>query len=161
AWIDCLSRHGRGVLHCGRWCEPAAAPRRFPAPKRARSIPFHAPAALLNGLTVGAFNTLVYGRHRATRGVLHPAAFFYPLDVLQHWPRLYGRRGFTQHQCVLPDADAAAVGRFLDVVRAAGGRPFLAVLKDFGAEGEGLLSFPRPGLTLALDFAVGPRTPAL
>ena len=67
----------------------------------------------------------------------------------------------TQHQCVLPLAGADEVAAFLATVRRAGGRPFLAVLKDFGAEGSGLLSFPRPGLTLALDFAVDAGTPAL
>jgi FAD/FMN-containing dehydrogenase len=67
----------------------------------------------------------------------------------------------TQHQCVLPLAGAGEVRAFLELVRRHGGQPFLAVLKDFGAEGCGTLSFPRPGLTLALDFAVDARTPEL
>jgi FAD/FMN-containing dehydrogenase len=93
--------------------------------------------------------------------VVHPGAFFYPLDRVQRWSRLYGRRGMTQHQCVLPGAGADEVGAFLETLRRAGGRPFLVVLKDFGAEGCGLLSFPRPGLTVTFDFAVDAGTPAL
>jgi decaprenylphospho-beta-D-ribofuranose 2-oxidase len=161
AWLDCLRREPRGVLHCGRWCEPAEAPSRVPATPRAFTVPFHAPALLLNGATMRAFNALVYLRQRTGPYVVHSTPFFYPLDRLRRWPRLYGRRGLTQHQCVLPDAGPAQLVRFLAAVRAAGGRPFLAVLKDFGAEGEGLLSFPRSGLTLALDFAVDRGTPAM
>jgi len=161
AWLDCLRGEPRGILHCGRWCEPEEAPLHGPATPRSFRVPFHAPALLLNGATGRAFNALVYLRQRTGRYAVHSTPFFYPLDRLRRWPRLYGRRGLTQHQCVLPDAGPAEVLRLLAAVRAAGGRPFLAVLKDFGAEGDGLLSFPRPGLTLALDFAVDRHTPAM
>jgi FAD/FMN-containing dehydrogenase len=160
SWVDCLGTSGRGVLHLGRWATPDEAPREPPAPRRELTVPFHAPGFLLNPLSVGAFNAFFYASQKSTRHVVHPAPFFYPLDRVRAWPRLYGRRGMTQHQCVLPAADATTVERFLTVIRQSGGRCFLAVLKDFGAEGKGTLSFPRPGLTLALDFAVGPRTHA-
>jgi FAD/FMN-containing dehydrogenase len=164
AWIDCLAGGdalGRGVLQRGRWCgrdeAPAAPPReRFTLP-----VPFHAPSWLLNRGTATLFNDFFYATGFPGRRVVHPGQFFYPLDRVRDWSRLYGRRGMTQHQCVLPLAGADEVAAFLATVRRAGGRPFLAVLKDFGAEGSGLLSFPRPGLTLALDFAVDAQTPAL
>jgi FAD/FMN-containing dehydrogenase len=164
AWLDCLSPGeglGRGVLLAGRWCSAEEAPAAPPSPLRALGAPPLAPGWLINRGTGRLFNRAYYGAQRPGTRIVPPAPFFYPLDRVHRWSRLYGRRGMTQHQCVLPDADAAAVGRFLRLVRGAGGRPFLAVLKDFGAVGEGLLSFPRPGLTLALDFAVDAGTPAL
>lgn len=164
AWLDCLAGGealGRGVLHCGRWCGRDEAPAESPRPRFELPVPFHAPSALLNRVTVGMFNRLFYASQRPGRHVVHPGSFFYPLDRVQRWSRLYGRRGMTQHQCVLPGAGADELAAFLDTMRGAGGRPFLVVLKDFGAEGCGLLSFPRPGLTLTLDFAVDAATPAL
>jgi FAD/FMN-containing dehydrogenase len=93
---------------------------------------------------------------------VHPRTFFYPLDAVADWNHLYGRRGFVQYQCVVPQhhgvAGAAAV---LERLRSLGGRAYLVVLKDFGAEGEGLLSFPRPGFTLALDLPRDHRTVAV
>jgi decaprenylphospho-beta-D-ribofuranose 2-oxidase len=164
AWIDCLAGGaalGRGVLHCGRWCGRDEAPPAPPRERFALPVPFHAPSWLLNRATTTLFNDFFYATGFPGRRVVHPAQFFYPLDRVQDWSRLYGRRGMTQHQCVLPLAGADEVAAFLATVRRAGGRPYLAVLKDFGAEGSGLLSFPRPGLTLALDFAVDAGTPAL
>jgi decaprenylphospho-beta-D-ribofuranose 2-oxidase len=161
AWLDCLAggaARGRGVLLCGRWATPEEAPQAPPKPRPKIAVPFPAPEMLLNRLTVGLFNRLYYLAQRPGRKLVSPESFFFPLDVVHRWSLLYGRRGMTQHQCVLPGAGAGEVGRFLELVAAAGGAPFLAVLKDFGAEGAGLLSFPRPGLTLALDFAVGPGT---
>ena len=164
AWLDLLAageRFGRGVLHCGRWCAPGEAPSRPPAPARPLPSPPAAPEWLINPLSGRLFNAAYYAAQRPGRRVTAPEPFFWPLDRVARWNRLYGRRGMTQHQCVLPDAGAATLGRFLRALRAAGGLPYLVVLKDFGAEGEGILSFPRPGLTLALDFAVDASTPAL
>jgi hypothetical protein len=82
--------------------------------------------------------------------------------MLWHWNRMYGRRGLTQHQCVLPnEAGAGAARRFLEVLTARGGASFLCVIKDCGPEGVGMLSFPRPGISIALDIAVREDTPAL
>ncbi|HVS04011.1 MAG TPA: FAD-binding oxidoreductase [Thermoanaerobaculia bacterium] len=167
AWVEGLggrSRLGRGMLLCGRWAEPGEAPARPPRERRAIDVPFDAPRWLLNRLSVGAFNLATYHRHqpRHRRTLATPDSFFYPLDAVGSWNRLYGRRGFTQYQCVLPaEAGVEVVEDFVDHLRSAGGYPFLAVLKDLGEEGRGMLSFPRAGFTLALDFPVERGTPGL
>jgi FAD/FMN-containing dehydrogenase len=166
-WLDCLSRGprlGRGILYRGRWAEPDEAPARPPRPKRRLTIPFDFPAFVLGPLSIRAFNLLVYWSHwpRARRAIVHPESSFYPLDVLRGWNRMYGRRGLTQHQCVLPnEAGVDAVRRFLEVLVSRGGASFLCVIKDCGPEGVGMLSFPRPGTSIAIDIAVREDTPAL
>ena len=91
-----------------------------------------------------------------------PEWYFYPLDMFRRWNRMYGRRGLTQHQCVLPnEAGQGAARRFLEVLASRGGASFLCVIKDCGPEGVGMLSFPRPGISIALDIAVRAETPAL
>jgi decaprenylphospho-beta-D-ribofuranose 2-oxidase len=163
-WIDCLKRGsgmGRGVLFCGRWATPDEAPRRFPARLRRPAVPFDCPSWVM-GHTVGrVFNSVLFrvlGRGR--RGhIIHPESFFYPLDAVQHWNRLYGRRGFTQYQCVLPEAGGAGVVReLLDRMSRFGAASFLCVIKDCGTEGEGLLSFPLPGVSVALDLPIRGNT---
>ena len=159
-WIDCLSqgrRLGRGILQRGRWAEADEAPRRVPRPKRRLSVPFVCPGWLLGRFTVRSFNAVYYRTHfrRERAGIVHPEPFFYPLDVIRHWNRIYGPRGFTQYQCVLPEsAGRGAVRRFLELLTSRGGASFLCVIKDCGAEGEGLLSFPMPGTSIACDIAV-------
>jgi len=166
-WIDCLSsgkRLGRGILARGRWAEPGEAPARPPRPKKRITIPFEFPSFVLGPLTIRAFNAVIYHSHfqRQRRRIIHPETFFYPLDVLRKWNRLYGRRGLTQHQCVLPsEAGQGAARRFLEVLVAHGGASFLCVIKDCGPEGVGMLSFPRPGISIALDIPVRKNTPAL
>jgi FAD/FMN-containing dehydrogenase len=166
-WIDCLTRGrhlGRGILIKGRWAEPAEAPRTPPSFRRTLRLPCELPEWLLAPLTVRAFNFLYYWRHwpRARRGVAHPQAFFYPLDAIEDWNRMYGRRGFTQYQCVLPHAeDNGPARRFLELLTSLGGSSFLCVIKDCGAEGKGMLSFPRPGVSIALDIPVRGDTAAL
>ena len=164
-WIDCLSKGssmGRGVLFRGRWAQRHEAPADFPALNAPIPVPFMFPDGLLNVHTARAFNALIYHQPQARAGVVHPRSFFYPLDVAADWHRGYGPRGFTQYQCVLPASGGhAAVRRFLEVVTGAGGASFLCVIKDCGPEGEGLLSFPRPGISIALDLAMGDDTQAL
>lgn len=161
-WIDCLARGGalgRGALIRGRWAEPAEAPRRPPAPLARLAVPFRFPGFVLNDVTVRLFNALYLRLHprRPRRGIVHPERFFYPLDAIDHWNRIYGKRGFTQFQCVLPEGERpGAVRRFLEVAALEGGSSFLCVLKDCGAEGEGLLSFPRAGVSVALDLPMRP-----
>jgi FAD/FMN-containing dehydrogenase len=166
-WIDCLSRGpsmGRGVLHRGRWATPEEAPPSLPRPLRRPALPFVLPGFVLNGFTVRVFNALYYGvpRGRGRPRVTHPEAFLYPLDAIGHWNRLYGPRGFTQYQCVLPEeAGRGAARRFLDLLTRHGGASMLCVIKDCGPEGAGLLSFPRPGISIALDIPVRDGTEAL
>jgi len=166
-WIDCLSRGrlmGRGILHRGRWAEPHEAPGRVPTPLRRPALPFVLPGFALNRFSVTAFNTLLSSSHvpRVKRGIRHPEAFFHPLDAIGHWNRMYGPRGFTQYQCVLPDsAGHGAARRFLELLTAKGGASMLCVIKDCGAEGIGLLSFPRPGISIALDIPIRDGTQAL
>lgn len=155
AWLDALAggtRLGRGVLETA---EPAAGSDMPYAAGRRLSLPFDLPGGLLNRWSIGAFNALYYRRIPAggqTRR-LPLAEFLYPLDSIGGWNRLYGRGGFHQFQCVLPEATAPrGLARMLERVSASGRASFLAVLKTLGAEGAGYLSFPRPGFTLALDI---------
>lgn len=167
AWIDTLAtgRHfGRGVLMRGRWAEPYEAPPHPPRPGLQPTVPFHAPSVLLNDWTVGWFNSLYYHKQLqpAVAGAVSPQSWFTPLDAVQHWSRAYGRAGFTQHQAVFPrEAGRGVVRRFCELLARRGGTGFLCVIKDCGAEGEGLLSFPRPGMSVALDLPNRPDTPGL
>jgi len=164
-WIDCLKRGaqlGRGVLMRGRWAEPHEAPPRPPRPRPRPSVPFVLPLSLVTPLTVRAFNSLYYHLPRRTRGLQAPEPFFYPLDIVSNWNRLYGPRGFTQYQCVLPEtAGRGAARRFLELLTARGGASMLCVIKDCGPEGSGLLSFPKPGISIALDIPITDDTQAL
>lgn len=164
-WIDCLKRGpqlGRGVLFRGRWAEPGEAPAAAPGSGARPAVPFVVPFSLVTPLSVRGFNSLYYHLPRRARGIQHPDSFFYPLDVVGDWNRLYGPRGFTQYQCVLPEsAGPGAARRFLDVLTAKGGASMLCVIKDCGPEGVGLLSFPRPGISIALDIPITDETQAL
>nr|MBA2320622.1 FAD-binding oxidoreductase [Deltaproteobacteria bacterium] len=155
-WIDCLSTGaslGRGHLVKGRWADPGEGPSHPPGELREIGFPFRLPGLALNDWTVWAFNQLYYWRQpqRWKVGVVHPEPFFYPLDAVRNWNRMYGKRGFTQHQIVIPrEAGRGAIVRYLELLSRLGGASFLCVIKDCGAEGEGLLSFPRPGMSVAL-----------
>ncbi len=166
-WIDCLCRGramGRGVLICGRWANPGEAPADPPPERVTVSIPFNFPRAAINSPVVRAFNAIYYGVHprRARRGIVHPEKFFYPLDTVENWNRIYGRRGFTQYQCVLPETGNAELTRsFFDLLTRMGGASFLCVIKDCGGEGRGMLSFPMRGISIALDIPVRRETRAI
>ena len=164
AWVDAMARGAQ----IGRGTFMRANPSKeggfaLPAPRHL-SIPFDLPSFALNRPGIKLFNALY--RSRAPR--LAPAArrlpfssYLFPLDSLLHWNRMYGARGFFQHQSVVPPAAAReGIARMLDEIAAAGEASFLSVLKVFGdREGPGLLSFARPGVTLALDFPMrGART---
>jgi decaprenylphospho-beta-D-ribofuranose 2-oxidase len=160
AWIDALARGrhlGRGVMLLGDHA-PASAVRGDPfarGTKRTRSIPFDAPSLLLNRLTIGAFNRVYRAAHGAKTGVPQPLEpYFWPLDAVGGWNRLYGKRGFIQYQFVVPPGAENALAAVLERAAASGRASFLAVLKRFGPAGEGLLSFPMEGWTLSLDFPV-------
>jgi len=164
-WIDCLKSGrslGRGVLMRGRWAQPGEAPARPPAQRPRPTVPFELPFTLVNPMTVRAFNSLYYHLPRRARALEHPDSFFYPLDVVENWNRLYGPRGFTQYQCVLPAAaGTGAARRFLELLTRRGGASMLCVIKDCGPEGRGLLSFPKAGISIALDIPVTDDTQGL
>jgi FAD/FMN-containing dehydrogenase len=166
-WIDCLARGarlGRGVLFRGRWAEPSEAPTAPPRPLGGPTVPFDLPGWALSDVSVRLFNAVYAGVHarRGRRRVVHPQRFFFPLDGVRRWNRIYGARGFTQFQCVLPERERpGATRRLLAAAAARGGSSFLCVVKDCGAEGEGLLSFPRPGVSVALDLPRRRSTRAL
>ncbi|MBI5430029.1 MAG: FAD-binding oxidoreductase [Nitrosomonadales bacterium] len=165
AWIDCLARGqqlGRGVAMCGHHAAleelPAGSGNAFSArPGRSRNVPFDFPAWVLNPLSIAAFNAF-YFRHEGKKRqpfLTGYDAYFYPLDSIAQWNRMYGKRGFVQYQCVVPDAMAFEGIRAL-LMELSGSRraSFLAVLKRLGAQGGGMLSFPMAGYTLALDIPV-------
>jgi decaprenylphospho-beta-D-ribofuranose 2-oxidase len=164
AWIDCSAGGaslGRSVLMRGDTTPPAQldstrakSPLTLRRRKLRRSIPFNMPALLLNRFSVRAFNALYYATHGDGRRIIDFESFFYPLDSIGHWNRMYGRRGFIQYQAVFPPESArAGLQRLLEQISASEKASFLAVLKSFGPQNQGMLSFPREGLTLALDFA--------
>jgi FAD/FMN-containing dehydrogenase len=155
SWIDCgAGGQGRGLFMRGNH---AAIDTPAPADRPPRRVPVTPPVPLINGLSLRAFNAAYYrmGRWRAGSSRQHYQAFFYPLDNLLEWNRIYGPKGFFQYQCVVPFDNGAQVTRdMLDAIARSGRGSFLAVLKVFGQRTPlGMLSFPRPGVTLALDFA--------
>lgn len=163
AWIDCLAtgdQLGRGIAMFGHHASAAEYKSDKPLAskaKRSRSLPFDFPALALNPLTIGAFNKLYYYREsrKRTPFLANYDSYFYPLDGIGKWNRMYGKRGFVQYQCVIPDLTAlegmTALLKELSVSRRAS---FLAVLKRMGVQGKGLLSFPLAGYTLALDLPI-------
>jgi FAD/FMN-containing dehydrogenase len=159
AWIDCVARgnnFARGIFMSGVHDEtpgpltPLAKPR--------LGLPFDMPAVALNRTTVGAFNTLYFHKQlsKQQNSVIDYEPFFYPLDGILHWNRLYGKQGLLQFQCVLPwESETLGMVELLESITASGLGSFLAVIKVFGdAVSPGIMSFPAPGITLALDFPI-------
>jgi len=164
AWIDCLARGkslGRSVLMRGNHASAAQLPARIANPLAVRmaprwTVPIDFPSITLNRFSVGAFNALYYGSHRNARHQLVSCEkFFYPLDSILHWNRMYGRRGFVQYQMALPESHGPeGLKSLLERLGESQRASFLAVLKRFGTANGGLLSFPIRGYTLALDLPV-------
>ena len=157
-WVDCLARGralGRGILMRGRHASREEAGGRTPRARPTRSVPCDAPEWLLNPLCMRLFNRVYYGRHGASREqrLVSHEQFFYPLDAISGWNRLYGRRGFLQYQCAIPHAAGLApVTDLLQKLSSRGAASFLAVFKDFGPGSDAYLSFPLAGATLSLDL---------
>lgn len=160
AWVDCLAsgqQIGRGLFMRGNHETSAQYAGKKVPKKLPLAVPLDFPSFVLNTLTIKAFNTAYYyaQRTKSMRKVVPYDPFFYPLDSIHEWNRMYGKRGFMQYQCVVPFENGYEV--MLDILRRishSGEGSFLAVLKKFGdVPSPGLLSFPRPGLTLALDFS--------
>ncbi len=166
SWIDCLTRGknmGRSLLYLGEHALPDqlnAKEKKHPfllhrEPRL--NVPFDFPSFALNTFSVKAFNFLYY--HKAPSGehdsLIHYDPYFYPLDSVKHWNRIYGKRGFTQYQFVIPrEGGREGMKSILNRIAASGQGSFLAVLKVFGKEDARHLLFPTEGYTLALDFAI-------
>ncbi|WP_248963529.1 FAD-binding oxidoreductase [Sphaerisporangium perillae] len=162
AWIDLLARGprmGRSVLtrgdHARRDELPAGTDPLAFAPAARLAAPPWAPNGLLNRLSVRAFNEAWYAKSRERRVVQDLAPFFHPLDFVDGWNRVYGSRGFVQYQFVVPFGEEPALRRIVSRLSAEGVVSFLTVLKRFGPGTPGMLSFPLPGWTLALDIPSG------
>jgi len=162
AWIDCLASGaslGRSVLMRGNHAGVAELPEKFRRNalnlqgKKTKSMPCNMPGFALSHWTVKAFNSVFYWRHNDGRKFVDYDSFFYPLDSIGNWNRMYGKRGFVQYQAALPrETSRTGLIAMLEELSRSGRASFLAVLKTFGPENRGLLSFPRAGQTLAIDL---------
>jgi FAD/FMN-containing dehydrogenase len=166
AWIDCLSGGdslGRSALILGEHATKEEVGFRYRDPLKVDKpasipVPFFFPPGVLNRYTIRAFNEVWNAHYIEKDSYVDYEPFFYPLDFVANWNRIYGKRGFTQYQFVLPkSASRDSFKKILRVIAESGEGSFLAVLKLFGKQ-EGILSFPQEGYTLALDFAVTPTT---
>lgn len=172
AWIDCLQGGqglGRSLVMLGEHAQVDDLPRTDRAdplrlrPRRKLRMPLDFPGFAINRVSVAAFNALYYwnGRRKPQDQLVDWDSYFYPLDAILEWNRIYGRRGFAQYQCVIPLAQAnAGMQELLAAISEAGSGSFLAVLKRFGAQ-DSRFSFPMEGYTLSLDFPVSQKTLAL
>lgn len=155
SWFDCTSRQGKGIFMRANHASPEGF-REKPQSRRQLTIPFTPPLSLVNGASVKLFNHLYYNsqRRRAGSQQQHYQPFLYPLDNVRNWNRIYGPRGFFQYQSVVPHRYAKdATQAMLKAISSASAGSFLSVLKCFGdIQSKGMLSFPKPGVTLALDF---------
>lgn len=171
AWIDCLARGrdvGRSVVMLANHARAgdlphSAAPSPLLVPRRGGpSVPCELPGFLLNPYSVRAFNALYYRAHGDGRRLVDIDTFFYPLDRIAHWNRIYGRRGFVQYQALFPpQTSRAGLVELLERIAASRRASFLAVLKSSGAASPGMLSYLYPGHTLALDLKMTADLPAL
>lgn len=168
AWIDCLVQGpamGRGILLRGehalktelqtetQWQQPLKL-----TPKFKLNVPVYLPNFVLNSLTVKLFNLLYYHRHLpvSRQAIVDYDSFFYPLDFVHHWNRIYGQRGFTQYQFILPKAHSrVGLRALLSKIAQSGYGSFLAVLKLYGPQ-QGYIPFAMEGFSLALDFPITP-----
>jgi len=159
AWIDCLATGesiGKSLLMVGEFEENGSCHYQR---KKEKSIPFMFPSFALNKWSVKAFNWLYYNRikERVSSQQVDIDTFFYPLDAIGHWNRIYGKSGFTQYQFILPKAESyEGLREILETIAASGKGSFLAVLKLYGPANENWLSFPMEGYSLALDFKIEP-----
>jgi decaprenylphospho-beta-D-ribofuranose 2-oxidase len=161
-WIDCVATGkslGRSVLKLGNEAMNEQLPRHAlsttasPSERRHASMPFYLPSFALNKASVTAFNTAYYWRQREGVSIVDYDRYFYPLDSIATWNKMYGRRGFIQYQALVPLKTArTGLVELLEVISKSGLSSFLAVLKRTGVSGIGMLSFPFPGYTLALDI---------
>jgi FAD/FMN-containing dehydrogenase len=158
AWLDCVSTgksFGRGIFMSGQHAEQGV----LNVERKAwLNCPINLPSFTLNNFTVNIFNKLYFelNSRKTESFIQHYSKFFYPLDSVLNWNRIYGRKGFTQLQFVINSSDKLTImEEILNIIVKSGIASFLAVLKEFGSvSSPGLLSFPRPGTTLCLDFPI-------
>lgn len=154
AWLDCLAsgkNFGRGIFMSADHIEHNLQVQR----KKNITLPFYLPGFLLNKLSISSFNNFYYRRKKSQTGqaIQHYNSYFFPLDSIQNWNRIYGKRGFLQYQCLLPNENKDQIQEILELIVKSGAGSFLSVLKTFGeVASPGMLSYPMPGVTLALDF---------
>ncbi len=158
AWVDCAAQGkqmGRGILTTGDFAPAPAGSGKHPKAHALAKVPFTPPISMINQFSLKAFNAL-YARKAEGRFPTHYQPFFYPLDAIGDWNRIYGPTGFLQYQCALPpETGEAGTRELLERTAKSGQGSFLAVLKRFGDKPSlGMLSFPRPGVTIALDFPI-------
>lgn len=174
AWIDCLQTGknlGRSIMlrgeHAFKHELPVKLKEKSLKMKKGSgpAIPFYFPNFVLNNLSVKLFNLLFYYKQakKETKGFVHYEPYFYPLDVLSDWNKIYGKKGFIQYQMVIPKENGKeGMRKILDTIAKSGNGSFLAVLKLFGKTNpEAYNSFPQEGYTLALDFKVNKKLPNL
>ncbi len=153
SWIDCMSPTNRGIF---MRANPSELSRTISEVRGNKKIPFTPPVSIVNRLTLRPFNWAYYNlqKYKSGKSVVHYEPFFYPLDKLLEWNRMYGPRGFYQYQSVVPrSVGVDATRAMLKEIEQSGEGSFLGVLKTFGNRHSiGMLSFPEPGVTLALDF---------
>ncbi|NKB35009.1 MAG: FAD-binding protein [Pseudomonadales bacterium] len=155
AWVDCLAQGeelGRSVLHLAEYSEVGSQDFKT---RMGPSVPFSSPAFLLNKYTTRLFNNSLYSlrKRSISTKIVNYDAYFFPLDNIRNWNRLYGRKGFIQYQLVLPsDSARSGLKEVLKLVSDSGRGSFISVLKKFGEANQNLLSFPTAGYTLTLDF---------
>lgn len=166
AWLDTAAKgnkFGRGIFYRGNHSEKTPeggvqTDQREKLVKKSRHlVPINPPFSMVNNLSVRAFNTLYFNKQfkKTVRESVFYDPFFYPLDAIADWNRLYGPGGYVQHQSIIPGEKAPqTIEHMLETCRQVGMLSFLTVLKEFGpVVSPGMLSFPRPGLTMTLDFA--------
>lgn len=162
AWIDCLAGGkslGRSVLMRGNHATATDVKNKEPLfvkDKNKLNVPFNLPGFILNQFSIKAFNSLYYSKYKDNSHVLTDYdSFFYPLDSVSNWNRIYGKKGFLQYQAVIPSQSGrTGLIQLLEKLSSSKKSSFLAVLKSSGEQNQGLLSFPKRGYTLALDIPI-------
>lgn len=170
AWIDCLQKDknlGRSILMRGEHAfKHQISQKQQQNPLELKkginpSVPFYFPGFVLNNLTVKLFNLLYFNKQRkkTVKNFVHYESFFYPLDIVNDWNKIYGKKGFIQYQMVIPkEKGKEGMRKILETIAKSGNGSFLAVLKLFGKNNpEAYNSFPQEGYTLALDFKVNSK----
>jgi FAD/FMN-containing dehydrogenase len=154
AWLDAMSQ-GRGIFIRA---QHLALERELPIKcRQGISIPRYFPGGLLNAASLKLFNHMYYHRHSRhfKAQIVHYQDYFFPLDGILHWNRLYGKLGFIQYQCVIPGTDMAIIQCLLRTIQAHAAHAYLSVLKSFGSlPSPGILSFPMAGMTVTFDFSL-------